>query len=252
MLEAGGVLVAIGEEEGSRFPVLKIWDLTREEKRKKSDVPGAGAAAGAPAGGGPVLVRNVRIQNGQRPHPVSAMAITSNLSHLAIGLGDGTVLLYRHLLQSLTTSPTALTSLPKARIIHESNEPVTGLGFREPNYSGSATTSAASRAPDGDKAGASGSISLFIVTTNRVLSVAVSGKGGETRTIDEQGCGLGCAVMDWNRREMVVARDEAIYLYGPAGRGACFAYEGTSCTTECMVIFAEQYRTQIVDIGIQA
>lgn len=153
---------------------------------------------------------------------VSAVALTSNLSHLAIGLGDGTVLLYRHLLQSLTTSPTSLTSLPKARVIHESPEPVTGLGFREAS---SPSATAPSRAPESDKSGPS-SLSLFIVTTNRVLSAPVSGKGGEARTVDELGCGLGCAVMDWERREMVLARDEAIYLYGPEGRGACYAYEG--------------------------
>ena len=55
--EAGGMIVGIGEEEGSRWPVLKIWDLTREDKKR--------------VGGGPVLMRNVRIQHGQRPHPVS-------------------------------------------------------------------------------------------------------------------------------------------------------------------------------------
>ena len=54
--EAGGLLVGIGEDEGSGYPVLKIWDLTRDERKK--------------AGGGPVLMRNVRIQYGQRPHPV--------------------------------------------------------------------------------------------------------------------------------------------------------------------------------------
>jgi hypothetical protein len=53
-------LVGIGEEEGSRWPVLKIWDLTREDKKR--------------VGGGPVLMRNVRIQHGQRPHPVSRLA----------------------------------------------------------------------------------------------------------------------------------------------------------------------------------
>jgi len=225
LLEAGGLLVGVGEEEGSRYPVLKIWDLTRDERKK--------------AGGGPVLVRNVRIQHGQRPHPVgnfvhdvseakltlcqvSSVALTSNLSHLAIGLGDGTVLLYRHLPQSLTTAPASLTSLPKARVIHESPEPITGLGFREPPV---ASTSSTSRAPEAEKLNV-GQLSLFIVTTNRVLCALVSGKGGEARTIDELGCGLGCAVMDWERRDMVIARDEAIYLYGPEGRGACYAYEG--------------------------
>ncbi|WWC62862.1 uncharacterized protein I303_105460 [Kwoniella dejecticola CBS 10117] len=215
LLEAGGLLLAIGEEEGSRWPVLKIWDLTREEKRK---IPPKDS--NNPTGRerererGPVLVRNTRIQHGQRPHPVSSIALTSNLSHLAVGLGDGTVLLYRHLLQSLTTSPTSLNALPKARVIHESNEPITGLGFRE----GGQETGSASASSSG--------IALLIVTTNRILSAPVSGKGGETRTIDELGCGLGCAVMDWNRKEMIVARDEAIYLYNAEGRGACYAYEG--------------------------
>jgi hypothetical protein len=51
------MVLAIGEEEGSRYPVLKIWDLTREEKKRK--------------GGGPVLLRNTKIQNGQRPSLVS-------------------------------------------------------------------------------------------------------------------------------------------------------------------------------------
>ncbi|WVQ73487.1 hypothetical protein IAR50_003059 [Cryptococcus sp. DSM 104548] len=189
LLEAGGLLVGIGEEDGSLWPVLKVWDLTKEDKKHPERRP--------------VLLRNVRIQHGQRPHPVSAVALTTTLSHLAIGLGDGTVLLYRHFLQSLTTSPTALTSLPKARVVHQSHEPVTGLGFSEH----------------------SASTNLFIVTTNRVLCAPVSGKG-EARTIDELGCGLGCAVMDWERKDMVVARDEAIYLYSPEGRGASFAYEG--------------------------
>lgn len=44
--------------------------------------------------------------------------------------------------------------------------------------------------------------------------------------MDEVGAGLGCAVMDWHARDIVVARDEAVYICGVEGRGACFAYEG--------------------------
>ncbi|WWC88408.1 uncharacterized protein L201_003319 [Kwoniella dendrophila CBS 6074] len=226
LIEAGGLLLAIGEEDGSRWPVLKIWDLTREEKKKPTTKEANGnSSSPKERERGPILVRNTRIQHGQRPHPVSSIALTSNLSHLAIGLGDGTVLLYKHLLQSLTTSPTSLNSLPKARVIHESNEPITGLGFREPNYSSSPTSHQSSGSSSSNIG-----ISLFIVTTNRILSAPVSGnsKGSssETRTIDELGCGLGCAIMDWRRKEMIVARDEAIYLYNNEGRGACYAYEG--------------------------
>lgn len=145
---------------------------------------------------------------------MSAVALTSNLSHLAVGLGDGTVLLYRHLLQSLTTAPTSLGSLPKARVVLEANErapeAITGLGFREGRAEKGSVTATA----------------LYIVTTNRVLSASVSARGGEARELDDTGSGLGCCVMNSDRSDMIVARDEAIYLYAPEGRGACYAYEG--------------------------
>jgi hypothetical protein len=69
---------------------------------------------------------------------------------------------------------------------------------------------------------------LFIVTTNRVLLYHASGRGsGAAATVvDEVGCGLGCATMDWKHKEAIVARDEAIYVCGTDGRGACYAYEG--------------------------
>lgn len=58
LVEAGGLLLAVGEDESTRQPVLKVWDLTREAKKT--------------SGGGPVLMRNVRIQHASgRPHPVS-------------------------------------------------------------------------------------------------------------------------------------------------------------------------------------
>ncbi|GMK53786.1 hypothetical protein CspeluHIS016_0103720 [Cutaneotrichosporon spelunceum] len=200
LVEAGGLLLAVGEDEGSRQPVLKVWDLTRGEKRRRGD---------------PLLMRNVKIQQtAGRPHPVSAVALTTNLSHLAIGLGDGTVLLYRHLLQSLTTSPMALTTLPKARTVVEANdrtpEAITGLGFREGRL---------------EKGGVTAT-TLFITTTSRVLCAPVSTRGGEARVLHESGAGLGCAEMDAERQELVVARDDAIYRYSPEGRGASYAFEG--------------------------
>lgn len=57
LLEAGGLLLAIGEDEGSRQPILKVWDLSEDDKKR----------------GGPLLMRNVRIQPPSgRPHPVSS------------------------------------------------------------------------------------------------------------------------------------------------------------------------------------
>ncbi|KAF8638921.1 hypothetical protein AX17_001834, partial [Amanita inopinata Kibby_2008] len=195
MAERNGILVTLGEESGVRSALLKIWDLSAKDKSTTA----------------PLLLRSVKLQQpSDKPYPVSTIALSQNLVHLAIGLGDGTVLLYRHLDQSLASS-TSLTSLPKVRTVHESSptEPITGLGFKESTEE-------------------SPNVYLFIVTTNHVLAYQVSGRGsgGTAATVDEIGCGLGCGTMNWKARDMVVARDEAIYLCGTDGRGACYAYEG--------------------------
>jgi hypothetical protein len=137
--------------------------------------------------------------------------LSKKVNHFAIGLADGTVLLYRNIDQSIASS-NSLTSLPKPKIIHESpTEPITGLGFRD------------SIADDSTPA-----CHLFIVTTNRVLCFHVAGKGSGAApvVVDEIGCGLGCAVMDNRESEMLIARDEAIYICGIDGRGPSHAYEG--------------------------
>ena len=59
------------------------------------------------------------------------------------------------------------------------------------------------------------------------------GSGGTPAVVDEIGAGLGCAIMDWKAQEIVVARDEAIYLAGIESRGGCYAYEGNASLFIC-------------------
>ncbi|KAG0185380.1 hypothetical protein DFQ28_009464 [Apophysomyces sp. BC1034] len=116
------------------------------------------------------------------------------MSQAAIGLANGVVILIRGDLSKDRTT--------KQKVIYEGGEPITGLGFREQTKS----------------------TILFIVTTNSIMSYNTTAKQPTITTLDEQGCGLGCAVMS-DAQEMVVGRDEAIYLYDPTGRGPCFAYD---------------------------
>ncbi|KAJ3838462.1 hypothetical protein F5878DRAFT_652044 [Lentinula raphanica] len=212
MVERKGILVTLGEESSVQSPLIKIWDLGKKDKRTTA----------------PLLLRSAKVQASNRPHPVSTVALSANLSHLAIGLGDGTVLIYRHLDQSLASSG-SLTTLPKPRKIHESpTEPITGLGFREPITHTSAheldATPKHSREPTDHT---NPNLYLFIVTTNHVLVHQASGRGTNTSSatvVDEIGAALGCAVM--NETNMIVARDEAIYMCDIEGRGNAFAYEG--------------------------
>ena len=58
MVERRGILVTLGEEDGVRAPLLKVWDLEKVEKKS-----GVGM-------GMPVLLRSVKVQTGNRLHPV--------------------------------------------------------------------------------------------------------------------------------------------------------------------------------------
>lgn len=52
------------------------------------------------------------------------------------------------------------------------------------------------------------------------------GQGQPARVLEEAGCGVGCMTVDRRNGDIVVVRDDAIYYYGPNGRGSCYAYEG--------------------------
>lgn len=94
----------------------------------------------------------------------------------------------------------------KQRIIYESDEPVTGV---ELHVDAGLTT-------------------LFIATTARILKMVVSGRGhGQPpKTVEDNGCGVGCMAVDKKTGDIVVARDDAIYSYTLEGKGPPTAYEG--------------------------
>ena len=89
-------------------PLLKIWDAEKMDEKLGM--------------GTPVLLRSVKVKMGNCLRPVSLFSvvlsnhnsnvtglvnsISDTLSHLAMGLVDGTVLLYRYLDQSVFSSST--------------------------------------------------------------------------------------------------------------------------------------------------
>ncbi|RUS22924.1 hypothetical protein BC937DRAFT_94921 [Endogone sp. FLAS-F59071] len=182
-LKQKNILITVGEDDPhAGTPVIKIWDLDRTESKTRGSLPT------------PACVR-IKVQHGGRPFPVTTFAVLENLSQIAIGLANGVVILIRGDISRDRTT--------KQKIIHEGEEPVTGLGFRENMKS----------------------VILFIVTTNKIMSYNTMSPKPNVTILDEQGCGLGCAVMSDATSEMIVGRDEAIYFYDPTGRGQCFAYE---------------------------
>lgn len=100
----------------------------------------------------------------------------------------------------------------KQRVVHESEEPITGVEFRT---DAKITT-------------------LYVATTSRILKLVISGRGqGQpARTLEDSGCGVGCMTVDKRNGDIVVVRDDAIYYYGLEGRGSCYAYDGPKSLVE--------------------
>ncbi|KAK5658682.1 hypothetical protein OQA88_2078 [Cercophora sp. LCS_1] len=145
----------------------------------------------------PTCLSTVAINNGKKPFPISAFTATEDLSQVAVGFANGAVTVIRgDLINDLGT---------KQRIIYESDEPITGV---ELHVDASLTT-------------------LFIATTARILKLVVTGKGhGQPpKTVEDNGCGVGCMAVDKKTGDIVVARDDAIYSYTLEGRGPPTAYE---------------------------
>lgn len=108
--------------------------------------------------------------------------------------------------------------LGRLKTIYEGKEPVTGLGCT--------LTLPTTR-------GGTPHTTLFILTTSHVLSYPLNSTGSSrnatTQVLDDLGANVGCGeVMNLGTtgERMVVAREEAIYVYGAEGREACYAYEG--------------------------
>lgn len=119
------------------------------------------------------------------------------MSQLAIGFANGSVTVIRG---DLINDRGA-----KQRTVFESEEPITGVEFRE----GPSTI-------------------LYLATTGRILTLTITGRGqGQpARNLEDTGCGVGCMTVNKATGDIVVARDDAIYTYGVNGRGPSYAYEG--------------------------
>ncbi|CDS01005.1 related to PEP5-vacuolar biogenesis protein [Sporisorium scitamineum] len=155
--DARGRVVTLGEEDGSRFPILRIWDLRNGRNPSHQE-----ATATSQSNGRPVTAQNVtwmprllaegKVQHGSRPHPIAAILHTPSLSYLSVALADGTVLLIRGLESALmgaasnagialatsSARPAPATALPKFKVVFQptssdsgAHEPVTALGFSE-------------------------------------------------------------------------------------------------------------------------
>ncbi|GAA5840938.1 hypothetical protein JCM11251_007644 [Rhodosporidiobolus azoricus] len=256
------IVVTVGDDRSTPFPVLKVWLLT---------LPLASTAAVAAVSSSippPIpeahlaLLRSTLVNPiPSRPSPVSSLALAPTLSHIVVGLADGSVIGWKRVDELIETSlneledaaaraaeppvassggrgkapekprPFVVGGMGKLRILWEGNkEPVTNVGVT---------------APPPSSASSAGLQTLFILTTSQILSLPLPSstyphanrfKHATPTVLDEHGAPVGCAKVlrlsvpgeeeGGTQERMVVAREEAIYVYGGEGREGCWAYEG--------------------------
>ncbi|BGP05132.1 Vacuolar protein sorting-associated protein 11 [Rhodotorula toruloides] len=244
------ILVTVGDDSSTPFPLLKVWLLTLPQPSPSTD-----ASASEPPTPHLTLLRQSAISpNASRPSPVSSLAVSPSLSHIVVGLADGSVVGWKRVDELVDASlydleeaaaraaePASSTSkartggkaspfvaggMGKLRTFSEGNkEPVTNVGITAASPSSPIQT-------------------LFILTTSQILALPLptSSKQKATTTptvLDDHGAAVGCAKVmrlvlgkgvgqeeGETAERMVVAREEAIYVYGSEGREGCWAYEG--------------------------
>jgi hypothetical protein len=97
--------------------VIKVWDL--DTTKKPVTTP---TTPDEPTLIQPSCLRTIKIQHNEKPFPITTFATVENMAQMAVGLANGTVLLYRlDLLKDKATKP---------KVIYEGQEPITGKEVR--------------------------------------------------------------------------------------------------------------------------
>ncbi|KAB8202658.1 hypothetical protein BDV34DRAFT_215316 [Aspergillus parasiticus] len=187
----GGPITHIKQIEGTSLLATIADDASNEPALKVWALDKTEKKTGAPK-----CLSTTPVQNARRPFPISAFTAVPDLSQVAVGFANGSVAIIRG---DLIHDRGA-----RQRIVFESEEPITGLEI----HSGSTTI-------------------LYISTTNRILALVIAGRGqGQpARVLEDTGCALGCMALDKDNGDVLVAREDAIYTYGPHGRGPSYAFD---------------------------
>ncbi|XP_075233775.1 vacuolar protein sorting-associated protein 11 homolog [Lycorma delicatula] len=98
-------LVTIGEDEVGINPLIKVWNVDKEDRQ-----------------GHPLCVRISRASLPNRAISTFCLSINNSLTFMAVGFLDGSILLYRGDIRRERTS--------KQKLLQEGKQSITGLAFR--------------------------------------------------------------------------------------------------------------------------
>ncbi|KAK9307140.1 hypothetical protein QLX08_002461 [Tetragonisca angustula] len=194
-------LFTIGEDEPGCNPTIKVWNLAKPDKQ-----------------GNPTCLRISRAIPSYRAVPATALCVHTSLTLMAVGFGDGSIMLYRGDLTRERKN--------KIKVLKDTNVSITGLAIRSTGKQNH----------------------LFVATPNSVFLYNVTIKDKEFKSpLDTMGCARKCNILAESMQDshFMIGRNDAIYCYTPDGRGPCYAVEGQK-------IMLEWFRSYLVIIAKEA
>ncbi|XP_017787997.1 PREDICTED: vacuolar protein sorting-associated protein 11 homolog [Habropoda laboriosa] len=195
-------LFTIGEDEKGCNPTIKVWNLAKLDKQ-----------------GSPTCVRISRAIPSYKAVPATALCVHTNLTLMAVGFADGSIMLYRGDLTRERKN--------KIKVLKDTNDSITGLAIR--------STSKQNH--------------LFVATPNSVFLYNITVKDKEFKfPLDtDMGCEKNCSILADSMQDnhFMIGRNDAIYCYTPDGRGPCYAVRGQK-------IMLEWFRNYLVIIAKEA
>eukprot|EP01094_Clydonella_sp_ATCC50884_P020731 TRINITY_DN4366_c0_g1_i5.p1 TRINITY_DN4366_c0_g1~~TRINITY_DN4366_c0_g1_i5.p1 ORF type:complete len:934 (-),score=319.64 TRINITY_DN4366_c0_g1_i5:233-3034(-) len=176
-LKGHNILVTVGSDDHPIESTLRIWNLDKQDKT-----------------GNPLCVKSLELNVNK---PITKLASTEDLTHIAVGTMDGTVI--------LVCGDIVRERKPKHMEIRPMDGiPVTGLGWNE---------------------GWLGGHALYVVTSATTQCFHFFSSMRVEELDPDQGAELDCAVLS-EQNNMIAARDNAIYFFAPDVRRDCLAFAG--------------------------
>ncbi|XP_065653424.1 vacuolar protein sorting-associated protein 11 homolog [Hydra vulgaris] len=179
-LKQNEVLVSIGNDEVGINPLIQVWNFHKLDKK-----------------GNPTLVSRAPV-TGTKPSEVTCLSVHENLTQMAVGFDDGTVVVFKGDIMNSRSS--------KQRTIHMDKYPITGLAYKQ--YGNS--------------------VILFVTTTKCVFSYNVTSSDKKEILEEDFGASFDCSAINdaSTENQFVVATDDGLHFYHPEGKRACLAFDG--------------------------
>lgn len=200
------IFITCGSDQDGINPLIKLWDPEKLDRLSQ-----------------PTCVRIIRANSGFiSPADVTCIDCNDNLTLMAIGFDDGSIVTYHG---DITRQRRSKRSGP----VKISNKKITGIVIRgEKKVNQTKQTGTNYLSPNQTTI----ETSAFISTEDEIFHASLSEKSLSKVLLDQAGCKDHCSCLlphsehQHSENLFAVGRDNAVYFYQVDGKGPCLAFEG--------------------------